>query len=101
MAEGKKNRKIGTNKPFCARYALELRESKNKRRNVATAERRQAKDAKLRPRRELLRCIGSLERIDRRIRMTSGIKALRTERARLQGIRIKVQDAVQRAAVAA
>lgn len=39
--KGKKNRKHGRNKAFCARYAAENREAKNKARNVAREARRQ------------------------------------------------------------
>lgn len=40
MRKGKKNRKHGRNKAFCARYRLENREAKNKARNIAKAEAR-------------------------------------------------------------
>lgn len=43
------------------------REARNKHRNTATEERRQAKDATKRPRREALRKIGAVNRLDRRI----------------------------------
>ena len=39
---GKKNRKHGRNKVSCARYRVENREAKNKARNVAREQRRQA-----------------------------------------------------------
>lgn len=38
---GKKNRKHGRNKVFCAKYRAENREAKNKARNVAREKRRQ------------------------------------------------------------
>ena len=38
---GKKNRKHGRNKVFCAKYRAENREAKNKARNVKREERRQ------------------------------------------------------------
>lgn len=40
---GKKNRKHGRNKVFCAKYRAENREAKNKARNVKREERRQSK----------------------------------------------------------
>lgn len=39
---GKKNRKHGRNKVFCAKYRVENREAKNKARNAAREKRRQA-----------------------------------------------------------
>lgn len=39
---GKKNRKHGRNKVFCAKYRAENREAKNKARNIAREKRRQA-----------------------------------------------------------
>ena len=41
--KGKKNRKHGRNKLFCAKYKADNREARNKARNVAREARRQGK----------------------------------------------------------
>lgn len=92
-----KQGKVRKLSPSMQRYKDQGREAANKKRNVATDLRRQARDAELRPEREMLRKAGALRRLDRRIRATSGKKKLRAERARLQEIRIKVDDACRRA----
>lgn len=70
---GKKDEKQGQQKAAkkkgsYAVYKETGREDRNKRRNVATEERRQAKDATKRPRREALRKIGAVNRLERRLR---------------------------------
>ena len=84
--------------PAMQRYKDTGREAANKKRNIAKDARRQARDAMKRPLRAHLRKWGALNRIDRRIAATSGKKKLRPERARLQKIRISIEDRLVTAA---
>lgn len=69
MASGGGKRKLGRNKKSASmvNYKAQGRLERNKKRNMATEERRQLRDLGLREHRGHLRKIGALRRIDRRI----------------------------------